>query len=104
MKIMLVCGGGASSGFLVNAMIKAAKIRGMDIDIKARSETQLTSFIQEIDFVLCAPHMRAQEEKFKEICGTHNVPYAFVDPMDYAMMQGDKVLDFVLGIYKERKK
>ena len=66
-------------------------------------ETQLTSLIQDTDFVLCAPQVRAQEEKFKEICSNHNVPYAFVDPMDFAMMQGEKVLDFVLKTYGESK-
>jgi len=104
MKIILICGAGASSGFLMNAMVKAAKSRGIDLDIKARSETTLTSFIQDTDFVLCAPQIRAQEEKFKDICNNHNVPYAFVDPMDFAMMQGDKVLDFVLKKYEESKK
>lgn len=104
MRIILICGGGASSGFMVNAMIKAAKNRGKDIEIKARSEMQLTAHIQEIDFVLCAPHMRAQEETIEGICKTHDVPYAFIEPMDFAMMQGDKVLDFVLETYEESKK
>ena len=97
-KILLICGGGASSGFLVNAMIKAAKTQGLETDIKARSETQLSSLVNDADVILGAPHMRAQEAKFKEICGRHNKPYAFIDPMDYATMEGEKVLNFALEI------
>lgn len=101
LKILLVCGGGASTGFLVNAMIKAAKKQGFDVDIKARSETQLASLVSETDLVLGAPHMRAQEAKFKEICGNFGKPYAFVDPMDFATMEGEKVLDFALDEIKK---
>ena len=97
-KILLICGGGASTGFLVNAMNKAAKKRELEIDIKARSESQLASLIQDYDLVLGAPHMRAQEAKFKEICGNYQKPYAFIDSMDYATMEGEKVLDFALDI------
>jgi PTS system cellobiose-specific IIB component len=102
-KILLICGGGASSGFLVNAMIKAAKKQGIEVDIKARSETQLSSLVMNSDVILGAPHMRAQEAKFKEICGHHHKPYAFVDPMDYATMEGEKVLNFALEILNANK-
>lgn len=43
MKILLMCGAGASSGFMAQAMRKAAKERGMDIEVIARSEAEMTS-------------------------------------------------------------
>jgi len=103
MKILLICGGGASTGFLVNAMIKSAKNKGIDADIKARSESQLSSLIDDVDVVLGAPHMRAQEAKFKEICGSHHKPYAFIDPIDYANMEGEKVLTYAIKLLNEKK-
>lgn len=96
MRILLICGGGASTGFLVNAMIKAAKKQNIDVDIKARAEQQLASLVDGVDLILGAPHMRAQEAKFKEICSAHNKPYAFIDPMDFANMAGEKVLSFAI--------
>ena len=43
MKILLMCGAGASSGFMAQAMRKAAKEQGLDdIDVIARSEAEMT--------------------------------------------------------------
>ena len=45
MNILLICGGGFSSGFLVQNMKKAAQQLGGDIAIDARSETELSGLI-----------------------------------------------------------
>ena len=38
MKIILLCGSGASSGFMAASMIKEAKTRGLDYEIEDHSE------------------------------------------------------------------
>lgn len=40
-SILLICGSGASSGFMAANMRKAAKKKGLNYEIKARSESEL---------------------------------------------------------------
>ena len=39
LKIVLCCGSGASSGFMAQNIKKAARKKGMEIDVTARSES-----------------------------------------------------------------
>ena len=58
MKILLMCGAGASSGFMAQAMRKAAKEKGIeDIDIFARSEAEMANNLKGVDVVLFGPHL-----------------------------------------------
>lgn len=41
-NILLICGSGASSGFMAANMRKAVKKEGLDYKIKARSEAELS--------------------------------------------------------------
>lgn len=40
-NILLICGSGASSGFMAAAIRKAAKKRGEQVTVKAASESQI---------------------------------------------------------------
>lgn len=58
MKILLMCGAGASSGFMAQAMRKAAKEQGLnDIEVIARSEAEMTSNLKDTDLVMFGPHL-----------------------------------------------
>ena len=50
LNVLLVCGSGASSGFMAANMRKAASKQGLEIDIKARSESEIENYIDEIDY------------------------------------------------------
>ena len=102
-KILLVCGGGASTGFLVQNMRRVAAHQGLDINIDARSETQLASILNDVDVVLAAPHLRFQEAKIKELCDPHDVPYGFIDPTQYGTMDGNAVINQALGLVQEKE-
>jgi len=99
-NILLVCGSGASTGFLVQSMRKAAKKRGIKVEINARSINLLESFINDVDVVLVGPHMRFDEDSVKVITQAHNVPYEFVDKMVYASLNGEAALDAALNLIK----
>ena len=55
LNVLLVCGSGASSGFMAANMRKAASKQGLDIDIKARSESEIENYIDEINVILMEP-------------------------------------------------
>ena len=57
LNVLLVCGSGASSGFMAANMRKAASKQGLEIDIKARSESEIENYIDEIDALMVGPHL-----------------------------------------------
>lgn len=102
MNILLVCGSGASTGFLVQSMRKAAKKRGMDVEINARSESLLEAYISEIDVLLVGPHMRFDEAHIKEVAESHHVPFAFIDKSVYGALDGESALNTALNLVENR--
>ena len=49
-RILLVCGAGASSGFMAAAARKAAKQNGNEFEIKAKSESELDNNLDTTDY------------------------------------------------------
>ena len=58
-NVLLVCGSGASSGFMAANIRKAAKARGIDIAVNARSESTVEDYVDEIDCVMAVRTWRA---------------------------------------------
>ena len=52
LNVLLVCGSGASSGFMASNMRKAAKELHLDLEVKARSESEIENYIDEIDALM----------------------------------------------------
>ena len=48
-NVLLVCGSGASSGFMAANIRKAAAARGLAITVNARSEATVEDYVEEID-------------------------------------------------------
>ena len=56
-NILLVCGTGASSGFMAKNIRQAAKARNIEIGVKARSDSVVEDYIEDIDLLLVGPHL-----------------------------------------------
>ena len=87
-KILLVCGAGASSGFMAAAARKASKKRGKDYEIKAKSKSEITNNLLETDLLLVAPHLKYMIEEVKEICESNNVQYGIIPQKVYGSLDG----------------
>ena len=57
LNVLLVCGSGASSGFMATNMRRAAVARGVEMDIKARSESEIENYVDAIDALMVGPHL-----------------------------------------------
>jgi len=101
MKILLICGVGASSGFIAQAMRRAAKSRGIEVKILARSESELMDNIDSASCLLIGPHLAYQEEMIKNSIAQYNVPYTFIPEDIYGAIDGDGALDVALSIIKK---
>lgn len=94
--ILLVCGGGASSGFLAQSVKKAIKERGMDIIVEAVGESEIEEYIDEKDIVLFGPHLKYMEEDLKEILKPYKIPYEFIPEQYYGAINGAGTLEFAI--------
>lgn len=101
LTIMLVCGGGASSGFLAQSMRKSANAKNIDVEVFARSETEISNYINEIDVLLIGPHLAYLEEEITDRVKGMNIKVSVIDNFIYSTLNGDKALEMVLNLIGE---
>lgn len=91
-NVLLICGTGASSGFMAKNIRKAAKDKAKDISVKARSDSELNEYIEEIDLLLVGPHLKYMLDDLKKECDPHNVPVEIIREEAYGSLDGNAVL------------
>lgn len=102
-KVMLVCGGGASSGFLATSMRKAARKSGITMDIFARSESEINSFKDEIDVLLVGPHLQyLMNEITEKLVGT-KVKVSIIENDIYGSLDGVRAVDKVMKLLEKEE-
>lgn len=104
MNILLVCGGGASSSFLAQNMIRCAQKEGLDIIIDAIGETEIEDYIDDRDLILIGPHLKYLEEELSEVIHAYHVPYLFIEEEYYAKLDGEHTLKDAIAFIQGGKK
>ncbi len=94
-NILLVCGTGASSGFMAKNIRVAAKEKGYDISVKARGDAEVEDFIDEIDLLLVGPHLQYMLNDLEIIANPYNVPVKIIPKDAYGSLDGIAVLEFM---------
>ena len=100
LRVLLVCGSGASSGFMASAIRKAASKRGMEISITARSEAEIENYIEDIDCLMVGPHLAYILDNVKNIVGDRDIKVTLIKAQDYAVFNGESALDQLLSLYQ----
>ncbi|MGN0652616.1 MAG: PTS sugar transporter subunit IIB [Gemmiger sp.] len=100
-NVLLVCGSGASSGFMAANIRKAAKARGLEITVNARSEATVEDYVEDIDCLMIGPHLACIKEDMDEICEGHDIKVGIVAQDAYAHLDGNKALDQILALFGE---
>lgn len=100
-RVLLVCGGGASSGFLANNMRKDAKKKNLAMSIMAKSESAINDFKDEIDVLLIGPHLQYMEEEIRQELDGTAVKIAVIDEMVYATLDGESANEVALRLVSE---
>ena len=91
-SVLLVCGTGASSGFMARNIRQAAKGQGKEVSVKARSDSELDEYIEEIDLLLVGPHLKYMLEDLKDEAKPYNVPVELITEEAYGSLNGEAVL------------
>ncbi|WP_338561352.1 PTS sugar transporter subunit IIB [Erwinia sp. E_sp_B04_7] len=100
-KILLLCDLGMSTSLMVKKMQEAAKARGTDAEICARSVRDYKTIVHEYDVALLGPQVRYKLAECEKIAIEHNRKIACIDMMAYGTLKGDRVLDQALALINE---
>lgn len=104
LEIMLVCAGGMSSGFVAQAMRRAAKKENIDANIFARGESEIAQYINKIDVLLISPHFTAllSNPDILKMVEENNVFMTKIDSEAYGYMDGESVMRDLMQKLKEK--
>jgi PTS system cellobiose-specific IIB component len=95
-KILIICGSGASSGFIAQNIRKAAKSKGLEISVKAVSDTELEDYLPDYDLVLVGPHLKHRMVEIRKIVEPYHIEANIIDQKHYATLDGASILDEAL--------
>jgi PTS system cellobiose-specific IIB component len=94
--IMLACAAGMSTSMLVQKMQEAAKAKGKDYEIYAKSTADIDAALESShkpDVLLLGPQVGYMKNDVKKKADAAGIPMDVINMMDYGMMKGDNVLD-----------
>ncbi|MFK8258418.1 PTS sugar transporter subunit IIB [Erwinia sp. AnSW2-5] len=97
-KIMLCCSAGMSTSMLVRKMVEAANERGIAVEIEAYGVAEFDTQFPRYQVVLLGPQVKYMLKSLSEKAATQGIPVQAIDPMDYGMQRGDKVLDYAISL------
>ncbi|PWC19543.1 PTS sugar transporter subunit IIB [Brenneria corticis] len=97
-KILLCCAAGMSTSMLVQRMERAAREKGIAVEIKAVGFDEFNEVISGYDCCLLGPQIKYKLAEFKAIADEQNKPVAVINTIDYGMMNGEKVLSAALAM------
>jgi cellobiose PTS system EIIB component len=97
MNILLCCAGGMSTSLLVTKMEKAAKEQGIDCQIWAVGVSEVNIHLDNADILLLGPQVRYLLTNLKKTGAEKGIPVETINPVDYGMCNGEKVLTFALN-------
>ncbi|MFF2050756.1 PTS sugar transporter subunit IIB [Leifsonia sp. NPDC058194] len=95
MKIVVVCGAGASSTFVAVKLRNAAAARGIPVTVEAGSVSQLDS-LDGIDVILVGAHLEASVPALRDRAAASGTAVAVLPPISPAALDGARTLDLAL--------
>jgi len=102
MKILIVCGAGASSAFVAHRLRVTGKERGLTLTVLAGSESDLPGSLDTVDVLLIGPHLAPRFERISAQAKKLGVGVAMLPKDVFAARDGDLALDLAVGAEHER--
>lgn len=99
-RIMLCCSAGMSTSLLVRKMVEAAQERSLEVEIDAYGVAEFDTQFPRYQVVLLGPQVKYMLKTLAEKAAAQDIPVQPIDPMDYGMQRGEKVLDFALSLIR----
>ncbi|QEO15171.1 hypothetical protein FLP10_12640 [Agromyces intestinalis] len=96
MRIIVVCGAGASSTFVALRVRRLAAARGLDVDARATSEAHLAEVLADGDVLLVGAHLAERLDELRRVADEASVALAIL-PDGAAVDDGTIALDLALA-------
>ena len=104
MRIILACAAGMSTSLLARNIQQVAQERGVDISVEAMSTSSLDEAQwRSADVVLLGPQMRHLLDDISTAGAEYHVPVAAIPPGDYAIANGQNVLEQAVTLVQNRE-
>jgi PTS system cellobiose-specific IIB component len=100
-KIALICENGASTGLCAQKMIAAAKKMGVEAEIAAHAAARLDNLAESMDVLLISPQLSYRLEEIKNTYPGHVNKFSAINPMDFGMMDGVKILKDAVALIEK---
>lgn len=101
-RLVILCSWGATSSQLARKVQEAARRRGIELVADAGGTGEFKKKAGQFDVALLEPQVRHLKGEVERVAAEHGIPVDVVDPRAFALMDGDKVLDQVLALWKGR--
>lgn len=96
MRVLVVCGAGASSTFVAQRIRRRAAERGLDIEARPTSTSQLVTELPGADVLLVGSHLADRLEELRSAAAEASVPIAILTEAA-AAGDGSAALDLALS-------
>lgn len=95
MRVLIVCGAGASSTFVAQRLRRAASVRGVELTPLPSAAAAAPALVPGVDLVLAGAHLGHEVAALGAAAAASGVP--FVVLADVAREDGDTLLDTTLA-------
>ena len=95
MRILVVCGAGASSTFVAQRVRRAALERGLDHSASAGTSRSLPIDLDTADIVLVGPHLAADIDRIRDAAAARSVTVVLLPDDVFADVTGTRTLALV---------
>lgn len=103
MKILVVCGAGASSTFVAQRVRRAAQDRGLDCTVSAGTARSVPDDLDAADIVLVGPHLAADVEHIRREAEPRGATVILLPADVFADLGGTRTLALVEDSLRSRQ-
>lgn len=96
MKILVICGAGASSTFVAHRLRRTAAERGIDVTAAAGSEADLDAGLAGLDVLLIGPHLAGRYDDIRARAHAAGTAAVLLPETIFAERDGEVVLGLAL--------
>lgn len=96
MKILVICGAGASSTFVAHRLRRSAAEQGIDAEVSAGSESDLPAGFAGLDVLLIGPHRAVRYDEIRALAHGAGVAVALLPETIFTERDGQVALDLAL--------
>ena len=102
MRILVVCGAGASSTFVAQRINAAARRRGLPYAATATDERRLPQDVGRSDLILLGPHLGPRLGPTRELAAPHGVGVLVLDADVFSDLDGTRTLARIETAVRDR--